>query len=468
MKKIIAVVISLLVIGGGVFYFLKPKGAVQFVNSTVNIKTVSPTYESLRRNKSYVGRIMPENSVNVMALVPETVINVNKKVGDTVRKGELLFSVDPESVNQNVELALAALDLEKAQIEQETSSSKAITLMQKEIALKNAQNQYNLADDGFDQWKDNNDNNTDNLENKISKLKENLENETDEDEKAKIEEEIEDLRYELKIADKEYDAEKEAKKLSLKNSIIALNDAKKAYEKEIGQLDEEAKAMNDAKLAKARASYENALSFLEKTRVYSPIDGVVEFKGVEENQKPNPASPAYIISNKKMMSVNFGIPDTFIKQISINDKVDIEYNGKTYEGRISEISLSANPQSGLYNIKAVAQTNGEMLSGTTVKINLAVEKTENALTIPTSSIVYDNGNTFVYVFENGKAVKKALKLGVVTKDSAEVLEGITEDNKIIVTKSAKIANGIDVTDITNSETASIENVEINKTELEED
>lgn len=467
MKKIIAIIISLVVIAGGAFVFLKPKKNVQVAETSLNVKTSSPVYDSFKRNKSFVGRIMPESSVAVMPLIPDTVINVNKQVGDYVKKGELLFSVDPKSVKQNVDLALAALELEKAQIEQENGSTKAITLLQRELAYKSAQSQYDLADEDFDQWKDQNDANTENLENKLSKLQKELENAKDDAEKTKLQEQIDDIKYQIKIADKNYDSEKESKKLSLKNSIIALNDAKKDYERELNQLDNEAKAINDAKLSKSKATYENALSYLEKTNVYAPIDGIVEFKGIEENAKASPTSPAYIISNKKMMSVSFGIPDTFIKEISINDKVEIDYNGEICEGHISEISLSADPKSGLYNIKAVTQTNGQMLSGTTVTVNLAVEKTENALTIPTQAIVYQDGDTYVYVIEDNKAFKKAVKLGVITQTNAEVLEGLSENDKVILTKSSKIANGIKVVDITNSKTASIENLENTQTELEE-
>ena len=269
MKKIIAIIISLVVIAGGAFVFLKPKKNVQVAETSLNVKTSSPVYDSFKRNKSFVGRIMPESSVAVMPLIPDTVINVNKQVGDYVKKGELLFSVDPKSVKQNVDLALAALELEKAQIEQENGSTKAITLLQRELAYKSAQSQYDLADEDFDQWKDQNDANTENLENKLSKLQKELENAKDDAEKTKIQEEKSELD------DKEINSEKESKKLSLKNSIIALNDAKKDYERELNQLDNEAKAINDAKLSKSKATYENALSYLEKTNVYAPIDGIV-------------------------------------------------------------------------------------------------------------------------------------------------------------------------------------------------
>ena len=275
MKKIIAIIISLVVIAGGAFVFLKPKKNVQVAETSLNVKTSSPVYDSFKRNKSFVGRIMPESSVAVMPLIPDTVINVNKQVGDYVKKGELLFSVDPKSVKQNVDLALAALELEKAQIEQENGSTKAITLLQRELAYKSAQSQYDLADEDFDQWNDQNDANTENLENKLSKLQKELENAKDDAEKTKLQEQIYYIKYQIKIADKNYDSEKESKKLSLKNSIIALNDAKKDYERELNQLDNEAKAINDAKLSKSKATYENALSYLEKTNVYAPIDGIV-------------------------------------------------------------------------------------------------------------------------------------------------------------------------------------------------
>lgn len=436
MKKFLIVILILAVLASGA-YFLVPKEKPISEDVSINAETVYPQVENLKRNKDFVSRIMPENSAVVMALIPDNIIETTKNVGDTVKKGELLFRIDPSTVKEQVDLALAALDLQQAQINQSEGSSKKISLLSKELQLKSAKLQYDTAFDELKLWKSELESQLDALDEEISSL-----------EKADpTSPKLAELKSKRRSVKAKYEAERETKKLNLKNQGIALNNAQKAYDLENELISAEEKAINDATLAKSRADYEKAIFYLEKANVTSPISGVVEFKGIKTGEKPDQKTPAYIISNKNLMSVSFGIPDTFIHEIGIGDKAEIDYNGKILDGVISEISLSADQKSGLYSVKALCETDGSVLSGTTVIVSIAAQKSNDALTVPPESIFFDEEEAYVFTLENGKAVKNSVILGIVTSDSAEITAGLTKDDLVIKTNSPKIANGVKINDI---------------------
>ena len=73
------------------------------------------------------------------------------------------------------------------------------------------------------------------------------------------------------------------------------------------------------------------------------------------------------------------------------------------------------------------------------------DKTENALLIPVEAINADKEGDFLYVAENGIVVRKPIVCGISTDIYTEVLEGITEQDAIILTSSSDLEEGMAVT-----------------------
>ena len=439
MKKFLIVALALALLGAGVFFFL-PKEKKVSEEISVSVETAYPEISNIKRDKTFVSRVMPENQAVVLALIPDKISAIYKNVGDSVKAGDILFKIDPKSVEEQVDLALAALELQKAQIAQSEGSGRKINQLSKELQLKSAQLQYDTSYDELSLWKSQYEDQIEEMENQIKEL------EATNPESPQLDE----LRKTQRLLDAKYKSEREAKKLSLKNQGAVLNSAKQAFELEISKIEAEEKALNDASLSKARASLDKARFYLEKSVVRSPIDGVVEFRGISLGEKPDQKTPAYIISNKSLMSASFGIPDTFIKEISVGDRAEIDYNGQILEGEISEISLVADSKSGLYNVKTIFETDGALLTGTTVTVSITAEKSENALSVPPESVLFDYDEAFVFTLKDGKAQKTPVTLGIVTKERAEILSGLTKDDLVITTNSPKIASGIKVSDLSNN------------------
>jgi HlyD family secretion protein/macrolide-specific efflux system membrane fusion protein len=67
---------------------------------------------------------------------------------------------------------------------------------------------------------------------------------------------------------------------------------------------------------------------------------------------------------------------------------------------------------------------------------ISLRKVENALTIPIESLHQENDQIYVFVKENNNTnmSKKYVKTGIETDAFVEILEGLSENDQIVISK----------------------------------
>ena len=122
----------------------------------------------------------------------------------------------------------------------------------------------------------------------------------------------------------------------------------------------------------------------------------------------------------------------------------VENGNKKYNAEISEIGTMVNAASGLFTVKARLTEDANILSGVTVKLTAITAKSEDAVVIPVSTVYYDNGAAYVYVAKDGMAVATPVTVGIISGDTAEIIEGLSESDSVITSWSAKLDDGVAV------------------------
>ena len=56
----------------------------------------------------------------------------------------------------------------------------------------------------------------------------------------------------------------------------------------------------------------------------------------------------------------------------------------------------------------------------------------------------DAEGDYVFVLENGTAVRKAVKIGISTSTDAQIVEGLSENDKVITTNLDTLTDGMPV------------------------
>ncbi len=194
----------------------------------------------------------------------------------------------------------------------------------------------------------------------------------------------------------------------------------------------------------ARLAYETAKTQydlqLEYTTVTAPIGGVIESRGIELLMRDTGTVARPGGGTGGQLQVNFGVTEKVMKNMNVGDALTIEKNGSAYEGSLTEIGAMVNA-SGLYDAKAAVSQGASLTNGAKVKLTVVMDRAEGAMTVPVDAVNYDNGNAFVYCYEDGTAKKTMVEAGIYDSQNMEIISGLEADSQVIVTWSNELVDG---------------------------
>jgi RND family efflux transporter MFP subunit len=202
------------------------------------------------------------------------------------------------------------------------------------------------------------------------------------------------------------------------------------------------------KLKSATLQYESAKLAYERQVEYSqitaPISGKIESCDIEVYDRVNMSQQLCVIAGEGDKRVSFYVTERMMENIEVGDTLDIQKGGNTYEAVISEISTMVDSSTGLFKVKAELETADSIATGSTVKLNLVTEHTENAMIVPVDAIYYSGGDGYVYVYQDGTVHMVQVEVGLYDSENAEILSGLSKDDLVVSTWSSNLYEGATV------------------------
>lgn len=353
------------------------------LDTTVTVETAAAQTGDLSTQSTYIGTISAEGTASVVAMVSGNVEQVAVSVGDTVTAGDFLCRIDDES---------ARLGLQNAQ-----------------AAVNSAQESYNSA----------------------------LANYGGAD--------LPVLQEQLRLAQDNY----EDTQVLLEIGAASQAEVDQAYQALLSAqagLDAARASLNSAQagIQSARVGVESAQYQLSLYNLTSPISGVVEAVNVTENNFAASGTAAFVISNGSNKTVTFYVTDSVRQTLTPGQAVTVDYNGQTYEGAITEIGGVVDAQVGQFQVKAVIDGAQDLPDGLSVELTTTAHQANGAVLIPSDAMFFEDGISYVYVVQDGKAVRTDVTIGLYTADQIAVTDGLTPGDQVITTWSASLRDGADV------------------------
>lgn len=473
----------------------------------VNVEVQTPGSGEVTLDTDYIGSVSPEQQVYVVPLVSGTVTQVNYAVGDTVKEGDVLFKIDDEAAQLQMSNAKAAYSQAQAGVNVATGGSRHLQNYQTEQGIDSLEENLDKVRDGI---KD--------MESQISTLGDQETQLTqavsgaqaltdgknqalaqeqvklDEMKKALEELEAADLKDEAAIAAKEAEIQRQetvvanaqleltqaqgtlsqaqtglssvkSGKSQLESALEStksqketlkdnLKTTQKTYEITKNEVYPETDATYSAQLAQANVGLESAQYQLDMYTVKAPISGQIESISVEKDSMASAGSPAYVISNKDSMTVTFNVAEKAKDELQVGDAIEVERNGETFAGTITEVGTMAGQQTRLFQVKASVIGAGDKLpSGVSVKVHATTQREESSLVIPYDAIYFSAGSAYVYCVEDGKLVKTPITVGLMNDNEAVVADGLNGESQVVTTWSSKLRDGAEVVVKTEAEDA---------------
>jgi RND family efflux transporter MFP subunit len=178
--------------------------------------------------------------------------------------------------------------------------------------------------------------------------------------------------------------------------------------------------------------------------VTAPISGKVESCSAEVYDRANMNGELCVISGEGEKKVTFYVTQRMLENLAVGDTLTVEKSGKTYDAVINEINTMVDDATGLFKIEAQLADADDAATGSTVKLTVTTGKAENVMTIPVDAVYYSGGKAYVYLYEDGKAKKASIEVGINDDDYVEVTDGLSADDLVVSTWSNNLYEGADI------------------------
>ena len=165
---------------------------------------------------------------------------------------------------------------------------------------------------------------------------------------------------------------------------------------------------------------------------------------VTQNNFAASGQVAFVISNGNNKTVTFYVTDSVRQTLTPGQAVTVTYNGQSYEGAVTEIGGVVDAQVGQFRVKAIIDGAQDLPDGLAVELTTTAHQVTGAVLIPSDAMFFESGVSYVYVVQDGKAVRSDVTIGLYTADTIAVTSGLTLGDEVITTWSSSLRDGVSV------------------------
>jgi HlyD family secretion protein len=484
-KNIVIIVVCLIIAGGLGFYFLRK------AKSKTTVETVS--YQAVQRGNlvdsiATTGKISSNLDIDIKCKASGEIVDLPHQVSDYVKKGDLLLRLNPVDEKQIVKqsemtllqsqaaLAKARQDLLNSRTNLENTKRLAQADLQSAILKANESNtkinqSATLTATGRQSAQAA-------VESARVKARD-LENKAADNRRLYNKGYLSQIEYETsEVAAKQAELDLRNSQAKLReaetvnkgdytSAIAAASQARIDVDSASTRLKEQNDAAQDLKLKEQdiksmearvesdRASLQNSQQRLRDTEVFSPINGVVTNRFVQEGQiitsgisSVTEGTTVLTVSDFSRMFIMASVDESDIGKVKLNQRASITvdaFPGKRFRGKVMQIYSKgvnvSNVVTFTVKIEVLGKDKSMLKPEMTANVEIFTLRKNDVITVDSNAIISKNTGPggrkyFVKVkAEKGEPQEREVKVGVNTTDKYEIVSGLKEGEQIVVNKS---------------------------------
>jgi RND family efflux transporter MFP subunit len=353
--------------------------------ATIGVRMVPVQEETIHRHVQAVGSLFALDESTISSQVEGPVSRVLVDVGDQVKEGQVLVTIEPTELKYAADAQGAAVRQVRAQLgigpdDPPPSDPSKVAFVQRAAAdLLDAKQKYERARQLFD-----------------SQL----------------------------ISREEFDG------VSAK-----YDSAKASYELALQQVDQLA-----AQLQSSDAMRRLAEKKLADATIRAPYAGAVKERKVSPGEYLRVQSPVMVLVRTDQLRARLQVPEKWAAALELGSIVSVHmdaFPNQTFRGKLTRINPAVNPDSRSFEVEAlIPNPESKLKPGSFIAADLPSEVEEKILTVPGDAVTYSFGTYKVYVVDGGHVTERAIKPGAQTETAQgmrmEVVEGLKAGDRLAV------------------------------------
>jgi membrane fusion protein (multidrug efflux system) len=207
-------------------------------------------------------------------------------------------------------------------------------------------------------------------------------------------------------------------------------------ESQFEQLEATMKA-NEARVAAAR-------SRVADTVVRAPFTGRVGLRRVSVGSLVNPGTTITTLDDLSVIKVDFAVPENFLA--GLRDGLEVKataaaFPGRDFVGTVTRVDSRIDPVTRSVTVRAaVPNPDLALKPGMFLNVTLARDA-HDALLVPEAALVPEQSRQFLFVIEDGRAIRREVRIGGRQPGRVEIVSGLEAGDQVIVEGTQKVRDG---------------------------
>lgn len=175
---------------------------------------------------------------------------------------------------------------------------------------------------------------------------------------------------------------------------------------------------------------------ISKTLLRAPFSGKIGITTITKGAFISPQTLIATLRKVSQLKLDFTVPEQYGNKMKNGTAVNftVEGSGDTYQAVISATeNIIAEENRSLRVIANVKQPGSKLIAGAFAKVKVPLGDNNNALMIPTQSVIPDARNKKVIVLKDGMASMQVVTLGFRDSAKVEITSGLKAGDTILVT-----------------------------------
>ena len=239
-------------------------------------------------------------------------------------------------------------------------------------------------------------------------------------------------------------------KVSLENARLALERSRSLYEEGAvskQQLDSDQKAYDLARLqyennaaggaGAANASVESIKVQISNASITSPFPGVVVSVNLTAGETATLSAPMFTVADMSVLKLKGTVPQEALPYLKKGDPVEVSvdiYPGTVFPGTVSVIGTMSVSPGTYFPVEISLNNDTKMAAGLSAHASIQASGQQHVL-VPVGAVVEHNGETYLFLIQDGVAVKQKVSIGLRSDTQIEVLQGLEEGDVVAVTNT---------------------------------
>jgi RND family efflux transporter MFP subunit len=196
-------------------------------------------------------------------------------------------------------------------------------------------------------------------------------------------------------------------------------------------------------LQAAKANQQHYSALFDYARITAPYDGVVTWRFsdtgslVQAGTSNTSGLPVVTVAQVNVLRLRIPVPESIAAKIKIGDSADVHVQaaGEHFTGKVARFTDSLDMSTRTMQVEVdVPNPNYHLQPGMYANVQLSANSRPDALTVPIEAIQRSETKktTVLIVDPHNRVQSREVQVGVESSNNVEILDGLTEGERVIV------------------------------------